>query len=105
MACALFEHAEAELLSLDREILRTAGRDLQENAAVVAALVQLSGRVEETRTVAGRRGDLQFARDFLLQRLQRSVSLSGVSSMYSVIAHVVARLHASKVRSENGAWI
>ena len=40
----------------DRAVLRMIGRELQEPADRRAALVELAGRVEETRAIAGCRG-------------------------------------------------
>ena len=81
----LFQNAEAKFLARQRNILRVAGDELQEDAAVGAALVQLSGGVQEARAIAGG------GRDAVLSRTPTRIcwirpSISGVSSMYCVIA-------------------
>src|SRR5580692_4848417 len=48
---------ESVFLSGNRKILRIVASNLQENAAVGAAFVGLSGGVEETRAEAENRGD------------------------------------------------
>ena len=62
IACARTSTPKPNFSFGNRHVLVAAAGELHEDAGVGAAFVQLAGRVEEARTVAGRRGDVQFAR-------------------------------------------
>ena len=56
------ELAEGVRPAGDVAVVRVVGRQLEEAADRWAALVQLAGRVEEARAVAGGRGDMRWRR-------------------------------------------
>jgi hypothetical protein len=68
------ESAEGVRPARDVAVVRVIGGELQEPARVRAALVQLAGRVQEARAVAGRR------------RVARAVAQEGAEAGEGVVA-------------------
>src|SRR4051812_37477517 len=93
------EHTEREFLARQRDVLASAAGELQEDAVVGAAFVQLSGRMEEARSVAGGRRDVQLARDRLADRGDLLVALRRFGEVLGE-RDVIARLHLRQQRAD-----
>src|SRR5262249_3042261 len=86
------ENAEAEFFAGERKLAASAAGELEEDTVVAAAFVKLSGRMQESRSVSGRRGDVQLARDRLANFRDPLVVLRRFSKVLGE-RDVVACLH------------
>src|SRR5260370_22186017 len=91
-----FHHAKCVLLSRDRQILGIVAGDLQEDAAVGAAFIRLSGGVQEARTETENGGHFFLVADSVANRLQ-GLLIGGIYFVLGKDAKINARLRTRKI--------
>ncbi len=95
----VLQRAETVWLAGDGYILRVLRRDLDEQAGVGPALVQLPGRMQETRPEAQRRRDVQAVAQREASPLKLTLNRFVVGQI-GHDRHVVARLHLLEERGD-----